>query len=694
MNFLNTSILFGLVAALLPLIIHLFTRSKSKTIRFSTLEFLKELQQQKIRRIKLKQILLLLLRMLIIVFLVLAFARPTIRGGLSGVIGPNAKTSAVIILDNSFSMNSRRDGKLLFEDAREKAVQISKAMQPGDDVFLLTSTDTTGVTTPRSFHNFDALRREIEERHIDFRLTDISDPLLLAHNLLNKSNNINKELYILSDFQKCAFSADSLPPDKEKIRTLALPFRTKNISNLSVQSAKLSATILEKGKVVELEGLIKNAGNQPARNKLAQLFVNGERVAQVTLSVEPTKSATEKFKFVLKKAGFVSGYILLEDDDILQDNRHYFSFNIPDKIRVAMFGERPADTEYISLVLRPAEHEDARFIVDKIPLAKMRYTRFEKYDVIVLANIPAFDAQEVERLKDFVRAGGGIFLTLGQDIDIKSYNMNLMPELGLPKLTETMGSVSDAGPAFSLGKTDLTHPLFRGIFDQKDVSFSKPVFHFAIKTVDMPGTEKIMQYGTGDPFLLEKKSDKGKILFFTTGFNLQLTDITRRTIFAPLVSRAVTYLGTPTFATKDDLMIGDELRLQVPAQNLNDKLEMQRPDNKSDELKAKILSSGPWIYYSDTSVPGIYRLTGNEKTIALWAVNVDPRESDLTMADKSLLRQKYAMTFIDPNSDLPKIIRENRFGRELWKYFAIIAFILLLIEMMLYRQKSEVAVKK
>ena len=133
----------------------------------------------------------------------------------------------------------------------------------------------------------------------------------------------------------------------------------------------------------------------------------------------------------------------------------------------------------------------------------------------------------------------------------------------------------------------------------------------------------------------------------------------------------------PTFGTKDDLMIGDELRMQVPAQNLNDKLEMQRPHNKSDELKPKILNSGPWIYYSDTSVPGIYRLTGNEKTIALWAVNVDPRESDLTMADKSFLQQKYAMTFIDQNSDLPKIIRENRFGRELWKYFAIIAFILL-----------------
>ncbi len=694
MNFLNTSILFGLAAALLPLIIHLFTRSKSKTIHFSTLEFLKELQQQKIRRIKLKQLLLLFLRMLIIVSLVLAFARPTIRGGLSGVIGPNAKTSAAIILDNSFSMNSRRDGRQLFEDAREKAVQISKAMQPGDDVVLLTATDTLKATTPRSFHNFDALRRELEERHIDFRVTDLSDPIHIAHDILNKTNNINKEVYLLSDFQRFAFSADSLQADKNKIRTLAIPFRTKNVSNLAVQSAGFSATILEKGKVVELDALIKNTGNQPAHNKLAQLFVNGKRVAQATLNLEEGRATTESFKFVLQKTGFISGYILLEDDDILQDNRHYFSFNVPDKIHVAMCGNRAADTDYISLVLKPAENNDARFVVDKIPLEKLRYTNFENYDTIVLANIPRFDAQEVEQLRDYVRAGGGLFLTLGQDIDIKSYNMDLMPELGLPKLTETIGSLSDAGPTFTLGKTDITHPLFRGIFNQKDVSFSKPAFHFAIKTSEMPGTEKIMKYSMGDPFLFEKKLDKGKILFFTTGFNLQLTDITHRTIFAPLVSRAVTYLGTPTFATKDNLTIGDELRMQVPAQNLNDKLEMQRPDNKSDELKPKILNSGPWIYYSDTSVPGIYRLTAGTQTIALWAVNVDPRESDLAMADKSVLEQKYGMTFINQNFDLQKIIRENRFGRELWKYFAIIALILLLIEMILYRQKAEVAVKK
>jgi len=65
MIFLNPAILFGLLAASIPVIIHLFNLRKLKKIEFSTLTFLKELQKNKIRKIKLKQWILLALRVFI-----------------------------------------------------------------------------------------------------------------------------------------------------------------------------------------------------------------------------------------------------------------------------------------------------------------------------------------------------------------------------------------------------------------------------------------------------------------------------------------------------------------------------------------------------------------------------------------------------------------------------------------------------
>jgi uncharacterized membrane protein len=80
MTFLNPAILIGLAAASIPILIHLLNLRKLKKIEFSTLNFLKELQKNKIRRVRLKQWLLLALRVLIILMIVTAFARPTLEG--------------------------------------------------------------------------------------------------------------------------------------------------------------------------------------------------------------------------------------------------------------------------------------------------------------------------------------------------------------------------------------------------------------------------------------------------------------------------------------------------------------------------------------------------------------------------------------------------------------------------------------
>ena len=97
MIFLNPAILFGLLAASIPVIIHLFNLRKLKKIEFSTLTFLKELQKNKIRKIKLKQWILLALRVLIILFVVMAFARPALQSMQIGGTTSAAKTTAIFI---------------------------------------------------------------------------------------------------------------------------------------------------------------------------------------------------------------------------------------------------------------------------------------------------------------------------------------------------------------------------------------------------------------------------------------------------------------------------------------------------------------------------------------------------------------------------------------------------------------------
>ena len=107
MTFLNPLLLLGLAAAAIPLIIHLFNFRRPRKIDFSSLAFLKELQKSTMQRVRIKQILLLILRMLAIACLALAFARPTLIGGLGGALGKRASSSMAIVIDNSRSMQLR-----------------------------------------------------------------------------------------------------------------------------------------------------------------------------------------------------------------------------------------------------------------------------------------------------------------------------------------------------------------------------------------------------------------------------------------------------------------------------------------------------------------------------------------------------------------------------------------------------------
>ena len=141
MVFLNPAVLFGLLAASIPVLIHLFNLRKLKKIEFSTLAFLKELQKNKIRKIKLKQWLLLALRVLIVLLLIMAFARPTLEGVAIGGTTSAAKTTAVFLLDDTYSM-SVVDGKgSYFNQAKGTIHELIRQLQEGDEAALVLTSD-------------------------------------------------------------------------------------------------------------------------------------------------------------------------------------------------------------------------------------------------------------------------------------------------------------------------------------------------------------------------------------------------------------------------------------------------------------------------------------------------------------------------------------------------------------------------
>ncbi|TAK57670.1 MAG: hypothetical protein EPO24_09615, partial [Bacteroidetes bacterium] len=159
MTFLNPLVLFGMIAAAIPVILHLLNLRKLRTIEFSSLRFLKELQQTKIRRLKFRQILLLIIRTLLVLAIVLAFARPAMRGSLLGTIGANAHSSVVFIIDDSFSMSASDERGELLKQAKEGLIKLTDLLNEGDEVFFIKLSDLPDATIEQGTHDFQSLKK-------------------------------------------------------------------------------------------------------------------------------------------------------------------------------------------------------------------------------------------------------------------------------------------------------------------------------------------------------------------------------------------------------------------------------------------------------------------------------------------------------------------------------------------------------
>src|SRR4051812_28789933 len=92
----------GVIAASVPVIIHLLNRRRFRTIEWAAMKFLMEAVRRNRRMMRLRDLLLLALRTLALALFGLALARPFFAG--SSTAAPNQPIHAVVVVDNSLSM--------------------------------------------------------------------------------------------------------------------------------------------------------------------------------------------------------------------------------------------------------------------------------------------------------------------------------------------------------------------------------------------------------------------------------------------------------------------------------------------------------------------------------------------------------------------------------------------------------------
>ncbi len=685
-NFLNSAVLFAAAAAIIPLLIHLFSRRRVKIVEFSSLRHLKQMQKRQVRRLKIRQLLLLLLRMLIIFVAVLAFARPATKGG---YIGSHAGVSAAILLDRSASMNRQfKDGQL-FDLAVKKTEDILQSFGEVDNVILIPFDRTPEYPAGQRLFSRDVAENVLQKTTAGYDKDNMTEAVNEAVAFLSRARSLNKEIYLVTDRQKINIekTVDSVPKDFT-FYVAGLPVETDG--NCGLLGIDMGGQLIEVGASFNIKAEIKNYDNFDKDDLLASLFVDGVRVFQSEFRIGGGATVTIPFAHTLQTTGYHTGRIELSDDGYAPDNRYYFSIYIPKTFNVLIIdGDGTGDL--IRLALVPDESLARYWMVKSIGLDEVSAVTLSDYDAVVLAGIDSLDTPLFQRVNRFVDGGGGVFYIPGANTDINLFNQSLGQKVELNFAAPIPQSFSRAG-YYTMERFDYTHPIFQPF--GKDSSSAEPTLkYFALPDiVSGDNNRKLAWFSNGKPALVEEPSGLGRYIALTAPLSPDYTDLASHSFFVPMVIRTMEYLAGDPSQEGRNFTVGSSVPRNLSGFRLSDnQATLVTPDDRSYVLGGVEQSGQVMFDCRPVDVPGIYQLEAGGRVLDMFAVNVSPDESDLASVDPDRLGNLLGLKDVKVlpyDKPAGPIITESRYGRELWKVVLWAVVILLGVEMLLSRDKK------
>ena len=201
MHFLAPSLLLGLVAAVLPYLIHRIGKRRALPVRFAAMQLLLRSERRVHARRRLREILLLVARTAVAASLPFIFARPfTERTSDLPVVAFDAQ-AAVLILDDSASMQRRAGVGTYFARAKARALALARQLPSDSELaFLLAS----AASAPR-IGELEADRARVVEAieavTCSARSADFTSAMRQAGQLLAGSSRTHRRIYLFTDMQ-------------------------------------------------------------------------------------------------------------------------------------------------------------------------------------------------------------------------------------------------------------------------------------------------------------------------------------------------------------------------------------------------------------------------------------------------------------------------------------------------------------
>jgi hypothetical protein len=707
--FLNPLMLAGIGGAVLPLVLHLLSRARYRTVTWGAMMFLEPLEAQQRQHTRLKQITLLLVRMAIVALLAIALARPIVHGTW-GAIAEEGRVSAVVILDRSASLAYEENGRPRMEIAKQAVSNILANLRRGDEVSLILMGGEKTHADVVASSDLQSLTSRLADLSPSSGKADIASALTQAMRIFNRDKSNNRELYLVTDRQAASWQqiddafTKSWNTARQSMgvapRFIVVPVGGEERDNALIDQIVPLSNPIVRDMPTDFEIRIRNIGKTPRSAMPVTLSVGGKEVFRTTTSLGPDSSTSIVAPVKLSTVGSQILSAHITSAGYTADDSFDLAVDVIDPIPVLLIsgdereGAFRSESDYARLALAPfktvGEKGPDPAAVTVLPSDQWPKEGLDQFRVVIVANVPRLGPSRIKELEEFVYSGGGVMFSVGNLTRPEAFNATLFRDHAGP-LPAALSAPATSLPSegTTIGSLQIDHPIFSFLKGRVDLI---PAIAFArYCPADASGGDSrvIATFKTGDPFLIERTYGRGRVLLDTTTLDADWNTLPLTNFYLPMLQSCVRYLASAN-AINRNLTPGQPIEAAFD-DAIENKATVVRPDGASEVDLARI-GDRLEARFDDTSEPGRYSLKVKTKAgeqRVQFVVATPREESDLTPLDEARwqsLAKSLHFTRVDPDREkLAAAISGGRSGRELWMTMLACVAVLALGELLLAR---------
>jgi hypothetical protein len=523
----------GLALLAIPVLVHLTHRERKEPVEWPSLMFLQRIEYRAARRQRIRHWLLLLMRAAALALVVMAFARPVVRGAATAMSGAGGPLHLVVLLDRSHSMQYG-DRFARAQDAARAAV---RALSPDDLVSVVLFDDATTAPVTASLDNAAATAAIGSARAGD-RGTRYAPAVRLAGRLMTDADVRRREVVLISDFQRRGWSGEDEArlPGGAALRTVDVgAAESPNASVAGLELARETSGSVERARIT---ARLTSTFGEP-RPVTATLSLNGREIERRDVSLAPAGATRVTFAPATLPAGIARGVVRIGADALAADDAFFFTVAEGENIPVLVVeSDGAASTSSLYLARALAIGDAPGFRTRIVQSGRLTTRDLTDAAVIIVNDAPPPRAEIARALAARVSEGAGLLVIAGPRTADRGW-----PAEAAALLPAVPGEIADRPPGRpgAIGFMDRSHPALTVFRAPRSGDFAAARFlrYRALRIAE--DAETLARFDDGAPALVERRVGSGRVLLLASTIDGVWNDLPVQPVFLPLVHQVVRY---------------------------------------------------------------------------------------------------------------------------------------------------------